>query len=153
LGADARFTDFWGRPETIAAVLTLAAGWHEHCVSELGASAKNCTLQIGDIAYFGPVQPDPLGHYDHYDGRCTDLRLFRNDGSRYEAWYNKPDDRDGVTGGYDPVLTKAFLEYAMAHTTTGDVFYSDPAVHEAIDGVEPRKRHDDHMHLCFAAGS
>ncbi len=156
LGADARFTDLWGKPHTVASLITLASGWYRHCVVELAkqpelkADPANCTLQIGDIAYFGPQQPDPLGHYDHYRGECTDLRLFRTDGSRYEAWIDREDDREGFGRAYNGPLTKAFVAYAVEHAQLGDVYFNDPAVHEAFDAVVPKRKHDDHIHLCFA---
>ncbi|MFT5680545.1 MAG: hypothetical protein ACI8RZ_001451 [Myxococcota bacterium] len=142
-GADPRYTDLWARPETIAALLTLAAKWSADCTGE----RPTCTLQIGDLAWYSDLRPDPLGHADHYQGTCVDVRLFRYDGSRYEAYYNRPDDRDGAVGGYSADLTAAFLHLASNEADT--LYFNDPVVIAAVPAVEARRGHDDHIHLCF----
>ena len=93
--------------------------------------------------------PDPLGHLDHHQGTCVDLRLFRADGSRYEAWWNAPDDRAGFPGGYSRQLTRQFLAYTLQEHDIQWAFFNDPAIREALPFVEPRKGHDDHLHVCF----
>jgi hypothetical protein len=100
-GEDAVGSDFWGRPETVVAVLEIAAAWWKECTTTLAAdpamtaTPDTCLLQLADIAYYNGIRPDPLGHVDHWDGRCVDVRLFRTDGSHYEAFWNQPDDREG----------------------------------------------------------
>ena len=101
MGSDARFSDVWAEPDFIDRLVDLAESWQNWCVGNQIAQREHCTLQIGDLAWYNDRQPDPLGHKDHFSGRCVDLRLFRNDGSRYEAYWNRPDDRVGVEGGYD----------------------------------------------------
>jgi hypothetical protein len=151
LGADARFTDFWGSEALVTSLVDLAAGWYPHCLTlhEEDANPRSCTLQVGDLAYYNAMRPDPLGHYDHPEGHCVDLRLFRNDGSRYEAWYNRSDDRNAVEGGYSASLTREFLEYAVANVPNlGPLYFNDPSVIGGLSQVEARPRHDDHIHLC-----
>ena len=143
-GADPRYTDLWARPETIVSLLDLAAAWSAACPA---MQPHACTLQIGDLAWYSDRRPDPLGHADHHQGTCMDIRLFRADGSRYEAHYNRPDDRDGVTGGYSLRLTRAFLD--LAARTARILYFNDPVVTSAIPAVQARRGHDDHIHLCF----
>jgi hypothetical protein len=130
LGADPRFSDLWARPETLVALFALIRGWSDHCVGVLGRRPDVCAVQVGDLAWYNGRRPDPLGHSDHFEGRCVDLRLFRSDGSRE--------------------LTRAFLAYAVANAPMERVHFNDPAVHEGLAGVVPSPGHDDHLHLCFA---
>ena len=113
------------------------------------ASPRSCTVQLGDLGWYSDARPDPLGHKTHFDGNCVDVRLFRDDGSRYEAGWNQSDDRLGVTGGYSQALTAAFLRYATTRHSPTTVYFNDPAVISAVEGVEAQPGHDDHIHLCF----
>ncbi len=149
-GADARFSDVWGQPDAVVALIALAAGWHTRCLAlPPPASPQTCALQIGDLAWYNAREPDPLGHTHHRLGRCVDLRLFRDDGSRYEARWDRPDDRQGARGGYSALLTAAFLTYATTEHPVTVAYFNDPAVIAAVPGVQARAGHDDHMHLCF----
>jgi hypothetical protein len=147
LGSDPPGSDLWGEPWAIIGFLELAAGWQSQCAAMVAqGEAPRCTLQVGDISWYEDRRPDPLGHKDHRGG-CLDLRLFRTDGSQYEAWWDRPDDRPGFAaagGGYDRALTAAFVRYAIDHHAVYDVFFNDPQV----DGVKPLPGHDDHLHLC-----
>ena len=80
-----------------------------------------------------------------------DLRLFRNDGSRYEAWYNRPDDRPGFeeTSPYSALLTGAFLKMAIEKQGATGVLFNDPEVIANVGNMGTAKGHDDHAHLCF----
>ena len=103
LGTDAPRSDRWGTPAFVTELLSLLSGWSTHCVETLPAqipyaSPRSCTVQLGDLGWYSDARPDPLGHKTHFDGNCVDVRLFRDDGSRYEAWWNQSDDRPGVTG-------------------------------------------------------
>ena len=154
LGGDAPRSDRWGRPAFVIELLALLSGWSTHCVEELRsqiayASPRTCTVQLGDLGWYSDQRPDPLGHQTHFDGNCVDIRLFRDDGSRYEAWWNRPDDRSGVKGGYSQALTLAFLDYAYAHHSPTTVYFNDPVVVSALAGVDAQPGHDDHIHLCF----
>jgi hypothetical protein len=144
-GADSPDTDRFGRPETIAAFLDLAKGWFAACTAH--DSAARCAIGVGDIAYFAPLRPDPLGHKDHWEGECADIRLFRSDGSRYEAYWNQPDDRTGKVA-YDWRLTRDFVAFARATAPVDTVYFDDPRVLTPMRG-KPRKKHPDHVHLCF----
>ncbi|MEL6343653.1 MAG: hypothetical protein AAFV53_11020 [Myxococcota bacterium] len=146
-GSDAMGSDIWGQADAISSLLRLAAGWAAACraLDLVDASARNCTLQIGDLGWYNDKRPDPLGHRHHYRGRCVDLRLFRNDGSRYEAYWNRPDDRPDVTGGYSVSLTEAFVAHARAEAPVKILYFNDPNV----AGATPQPGHDDHIHLCF----
>lgn len=148
LGSDAPTSDVWGDPDMVAGLLALADGWFTRCAGAL-APAAHCALQFGDLSWYNATRPDPLGHSPGHLGRCVDIRLFRDDGSRYEAWWNRPDDREGVSGGYSRALNRAFLDYAMSSQPITTAYFNDPAVYEAIEGVEPMGGHDDHMHLCW----
>ena len=119
--------------------------WQNWCVGNQIAVRDHCTLQIGDLVWYNDLQPDPLGHKDHYGGRCVDLRLFRNDGSRYEAYWDRPDDRPGVQGGYDQMLNQAFVTFVREHFPVSVFYFNDPE----ISGVSSARGHDDHMHLCL----
>lgn len=148
-GTDARYSDAWGQPAVVAALVELAAGWRPVCLAA-GGTPRTCTLQIGDLSWYNSKQPDPLGHIDHYRGTCIDLRLFRDDGSRYEAFWNQTDDRKETTGGYSAHLTGAFLRYATQHHPLQDTFFNDPSLD--VPGVEALTGHDDHIHFCLSPG-
>lgn len=150
-GADPRYSDLWGQPDVIVGLMTLFRTWVDHCTARLAPDRPEaCTVQVGDIGLASPLRPDPLGHRDHYEGRCVDLRLFRSDGSRYEAMWNQDDDRPGLGRPYSQPLTRQFLAFAVRSADVGDVYFGDPVVAAAVEGVEVRKGHDDHMHLCLA---
>ena len=147
-GSDAPESDLWGHPDFVVGLLGLAASWRETCTTRLlPADPQRCLLQLGDLSWYEDRRPDPLGHKDHR-GDCVDVRLFRTDHSRYEAYYNQPDDRPadkaGPWGGYDRALTQAFVEHAIAYGAV-DLFFNDPAV----VGVKPLTGHDDHLHFCL----
>jgi hypothetical protein len=150
LGADLSRSDRWGTPETVLSLIELFYGWRTHCkaLSIPHATPGNCTVQVGDLGWYNNTQPDPLGHKSDH-ARCADIRLFRNDGSRYEAWFNRPDDREGREGGYSQSLTQAFLEYAISAHRPTVVHFNDPAVIAAVPGVTASSGHDDHIHICF----
>jgi len=148
LGADPAWSDIWASPETVERVLELAAAWARAC-PRAATAPETCLLQLGDLAWFDDVLPDPLGHQDHHAGRCVDLRLFRTDGSRYEAWWNRPDDRPGVAGGYDRDLTIAFLRWVTTQQPVATVLFGDPVARSAVPFVRYAPNHDEHIHICF----
>lgn len=150
LGADPRYSDVWGQPEAVVGLIEVAAAWWPRCLALVPPDQRaRCTLQIGDLGWYGPLRPDPLGHYDHYLGRCVDIRLFRTDGSRYEAWWNQPDDREGFGHAYDRALTAAFVALLAERPDTFDLFFNDPEVLAQVPRAEKRPKHDDHVHVCF----
>lgn len=139
LGSDAPYSDIWGTEAFILELMRLSAAWETVCPAE-GAA---CTVQFGDISYYNTERPDPLGHADHWPGTCVDIRLFRSDGSRYEAWWNQPDDREGSWTGYDQATTLAFTAFLRARDPV-KLFFNDPT-----DEQSDRWRgHDDHIHYC-----
>jgi hypothetical protein len=142
LGSDPPGSDIWANPRTVVHLMRLAKAWSDQC-----GDAPGCTLSIGDLSYFNDTRPDPLGHKDH-EGECVDLRLFRSDGSRYEAWWNRPDDRSGALA-YDRGRTLAFLKLAVERTPVRELIFNDPDVRAAVPMVKARRDHDDHVHLCF----
>lgn len=153
LGSDARRSDRWGTPHTVKTLVRMAVGWYRHCTEDLPATVPSagpntCTLQFGDLAWYNARTPDPLGHTTHNQGTCVDIRLFRSDGSRYEAFWNRPDDRSGQASAYDQLLTGAFLRYANETVDIKRLFFNDPVLIQATPGLEARKGHDDHIHLC-----
>jgi hypothetical protein len=154
LGSDAPRSDRWGSPGLVVTLLTLFDQWAQHCRDTLPATIpsarpETCVVQVGDLAWYNDTRPDPLGHTSHFDGKCVDIRLFRNDGSRYEAWWNRSDDRPEAVGGYSRSLTQAFLEFVTTRFEPSVVYFNDPRVVESVKGVLPFRGHDDHMHLCF----
>jgi hypothetical protein len=150
LGSDPPWSDLWGTPETVAGLLALADEWQRHCTERVApAKPEVCALQFGDLSWYRKETPDPLGHSGGHKGRCVDIRLFRDDGSRYEAWWNQPDDRQGVTGGYSRPLNHEFLRLALESQELIEAHFNDPAIHEVLDDLEPYPGHDDHIHLCW----
>ena len=154
LGSDAPRSDRWATIRTIERLLELADAWAEFCRTQLSesvpeANADTCLLQIGDLAYYHDILPDPLGHRTHHSGECVDLRLFRFPASRYEAYWNRRDDRTGKRGGYSRVLTKAFIAFALEHSTPKIIHFNDPSVVQSFAAVTPALGHDDHIHMCF----
>ena len=154
LGSDAPRSDRWGRPDTVIRLMDLSLAWAKHCRSVLPASIpeagpETCLVQYGDLAWYNDRRPDPLGHRDHYAGTCVDIRLFRTKPSRYEAWWNRPDDRPGASGGYSQALTAAFLAFAVQTAEPTVIHFNDPAVQENVPFVTPARGHDDHVHMCF----
>ncbi len=157
LGSDAPRSDRWATATTIRQLMALADEWATHCRQALPpqipeANPDTCLLQIGDLGWYNDTLPDPLGHRDHYRGTCVDIRLFRTVASRYEAWWNRPDDRPNAKGGYSQPLTLAFLRFATETEKVTNVHFNDPAVLEALPDVTAARGHDDHIHMCFAGG-
>lgn len=148
LGADAAYSDIWALPETLYRLFEVAEGWARAC-PVAATEPQRCLLQIADLAWLEDTLPDPLGHKDHHSGRCVDLRLFRDDGSRYEAWWSQPDDRPGAVGGYDQELTIAFLDWVSARSPVTMILFGDPAARRAVPTVRYAPAHDEHIHLCF----
>ena len=142
-GSDPIRSDIWGTPDTIHSLIDTLADWKATCPGD----PVHCVVQLGDISWFSDKRPDPLGHRDHYGGTCIDIRLFRADGSRYEAWWNRPDDRPqfAQTAGYDGALNAAFVAHLRARPDVHRVLFNDPAA----AGATPARGHDDHMHVCF----
>jgi hypothetical protein len=154
LGSDAPRSDRWGTPDLIYRLLALFDGWATHCRETLPATItearpETCRVQVGDLGWYSDYIPDPLGHLSHFKGNCADIRLFRDDGSAYEAWHNRPDDRPQAKGGYSQPLTLAFVRYVMDQHPPSTLYFNDPGVVSAVAGVRARKGHDDHIHMCF----
>ncbi len=146
-GSDPVRTDIWGMPDAVIALMDALSSWRTVCEGRNDGSSKTCSVQLGDISYTSDLRPDPLGHKDHYAGRCVDIRLFRADGSRYEAWWNQTDDRPGfaTSAGYSRPLTAAFIAHLLAREDVVEVLFNDPEIPEAT----PARGHDDHLHVCF----
>jgi len=154
LGSDARRSDRWATAHTVSELSLLTRAWYRHCTEDLpgrirSANPRTCSVQLGDLAWYNNRSPDPLGHDAHRHGTCVDIRLFRSDGSRYEALWNKGDDRPGYEDGYDPSLTTAFLQFANETVDIEKLYFNDPEVVARVPGLEPRHGHDDHIHLCI----
>jgi len=144
-GADPEGSDIWGSPDALRRLIDLLADWAALCPTLRGGSAATCPVGLGDLSWYAAQDPDPLGHRDHLRGDCVDLRLFRRDGSRYEAFYNRADDRPTRGSAYDVHLNRAFVRLALARDDVDEVLFNDPAVPEAT----PYRGHDDHLHLCL----
>jgi len=134
LGYDAPYTDIWGQEDFIIDLLEVAKAF---------GTTPETTVQFGDISYYNRKRPDPLGHSDHSPGTCVDIRLFRDDASRYEAWWNQPDDRPGDWSGYSAALTHAFTALLRSRDPT-KLFFNDPDDPSA----DFWRGHDDHIHYC-----
>ncbi len=147
-GGDPPDSDRYGTPEAVSAFLELADGWFRKCTRH--HAAARCRIGVGDIGWFAPAWPDPLGHKEHWRGECFDIRPFRRDQSRYETHWNQPDDRTG-RHVYDRGLTREFVRYAKRPVTgVGTLFFDDPRVLRRPRGM-PRREHPDHLHVCFDA--
>jgi len=146
-GADPIRSDIWGTPATIHALIDTLADWQAACRATRPDRPEVCAVQLGDISWYSARRPDPLGHRDHFAGTCVDVRLFRADGSRYEAYWNRPDDRPSFTesSGYDAVLTGLFIDHLLAREDVTRVLFNDPALTSATAA----RGHDDHLHVCF----
>jgi hypothetical protein len=144
-GADPEGSDIWGSPDALRRLIDLLADWATLCPALPGGGPATCPVGLGDLSWYAAQDPDPLGHRDHLHGDCLDLRLFRRDGSRYEAFHDRPDDRPGRGHAYDGTLTRAFVQLALARDDVAEVLFNDPAVPEAT----PYRGHDDHLHLCL----
>ena len=144
LGADKKYSDVWGEPETIDKIIDISIRWKSQCTEVMTPpNPDSCILQVGDIAWYNSMLPDPLGHKNHYLGRCMDVRLFRTDASRYEAFWNKGDDRAGFDMAYDGQRTHAFIDLLLKEGGV-PVLFGDPA-----SNADLAARHDDHLHVCF----
>ena len=144
LGADPALTDCWADPWALARMVRLFSAWNAHCQQVLGHDLDRCAPMLGDLSYLDERRPDPLGHRDHFRGDCADLRLWRTDGSRYEAHWNRPDDRPGRGDAYDAETTRAFISFVSARDEVTALLFNDP---DAV-GATPARGHDDHIHLC-----
>ena len=144
LGTDPLFSDVWGTPEYVQQLMFLTKVWNTWCQERDFVSNKDsCLMQIGDIAWFNPKNPDPLGHKTHDQGTCVDMRLFRSDASRYEAYWNKGDDRKGFSKAYDKKLNAAFIDF-MWDQGASVILFSDKSTH-----AKWAPHHNDHIHVCF----
>ena len=140
-GSDPVGSDIWADAELLLRFIELAATFRAQAVG------REWTIQVGDLAWPSPARPDPLGHKDHF-GRCMDVRLFRSDGSRYEAWWNRPDDRPGFATAYQASMQRMFLDWVVERWPGGTHYFNDPgALH--LPGVHSWPGHDDHMHICL----
>ena len=145
-GSDKQFSDIWGKENTITNLITLSKNWYQYCTDKLNIlPIGRCLLRIGDIAWYAPKQPDPLGHKSHHYGKCVDLRLFRVDDSIYEANWKQEDDRPPKKYVYDSSLTNAFIQFARRTSPVKTIIFNDPT----IKNVKNLHGHDDHIHLCF----
>jgi len=146
-GSDELRSDIWGAPATIPALIETLADWRSVCGRLRPDHPAVCAVQLGDISWYSDKRPDPLGHRDHFGGTCVDVRLFRSDGSRYEAHWNRPDDRPAfaAAAGYDAELTGAFIDHLLARSDVHRVLFNDPQVASATAA----RGHDDHLHVCF----
>jgi len=144
LGSDNLYTDVWGSIEQVQQLVSLSTKWLQHCVQDPKVeNPESCVLQIGDISWFNSKRPDPLGHKTHYRGRCIDLRLFRKDASRYEAYWNRKDDRKGYGFAYDPYLNAKIVDFLIANNME-DILFSDRRTN-----ARWAPRHNDHIHFCI----
>ncbi len=141
LGTDAPYNDIWGQEHFIIKLMHVAHEWAQACPS----SSEVCVVQYGDISWYNGHTPDPLGHADHWPGTCVDIRLFRKDASRYEAWWNQADDRPGDWLGYDGPTTRAFTAWLVTEHSPIKLFFNDPEDHRAGRW----RGHDDHIHYCL----
>lgn len=146
LGADAPLTDCWADPWALAHLVRIFGAWNAHCQKTLGHELDRCAPMVGDLSYLDDRRPDPLGHRDHHRGDCVDLRLWRTDGSRYEAHWDRPDDRPGRGAAYDAETTRAFIAFVSAREEMTSLLFNDPQA----TGAESARGHDDHIHLCVA---
>lgn len=174
-GDDPIGSDIWAHPDTICAFTAFASRWQAECAKN-GGSTRDCTVQVGDLAFISPAirtgsqtpkAPhgiDPLGHQLHSSGKCIDIRPLRKDGK----WVATRLGGKQTPPGYDRERTRAFIELAR-QMGAGPIYFNDRALAEPapagktygcdLSGLDPDMHrgtqtcegHDDHIHLCFDA--
>jgi hypothetical protein len=144
-GEDPPGVDLWAAPDFALDLIALSIAWRGRCAAT--RSERRCALSLGDISWFVPKHPDPLGHKDHDEGRCVDLRLCRVDESRVEAIYTRADSRPGRGKAYDRQMTQEFVDLLFEEFEVRDLFFND----RKVKGPRPWPGHNDHIHLCLEA--
>lgn len=157
-GTDPDGSDNWGKPDTVCELMNIAADWNKDCKGK-----PACLLQIGDISFETPAllasKKDPLGHKQHSDGTCIDMRPFRKDGLREGVSLTRnPED-------YNDKLTKKFVKFIEGKGAT-PIYFNDPAIGKVpgrtrndCDLENPKNDegkgtfmcdgHNDHVHYCL----
>jgi hypothetical protein len=158
-GPDPVGTDDWAKPDTLCSLMDIADEWKKNCVG------KGCTLQIGDIGFPTPAVlengRDPLGHLQHSDGSCIDMRPFRKD-RKMEGVNLKHSLKD-----YDAVRTNQFISFLISKGAT-PIYFNDPNIVNSSNPNRKRKScdlenpkndekqgvfncegHSDHIHFCL----
>jgi Putative peptidoglycan binding domain/Penicillin-insensitive murein endopeptidase len=120
----------FGLPETIRALLAIAAAW-EH------AHPGGPVLNIRDISLQGggPMH----GHKSHRQGIDVDIRPVRND--------NKQGPITFRSSAYAQDLTQQLVDLIRVNgiLRVQFIFFND----SAINGVQHWPNHDDHLHIRF----
>jgi murein endopeptidase len=120
----------FGRPETIGALQTIAAGWAQ-------AHPNGPRIGIGDISLRGggPI----WGHCSHQCGIDVDIYPMRSDGQERGV-------RLG-TAAYSQALTQELVSRIRGNGVLAVQFvlFNDATV----KGVKPWPNHDDHLHVRF----
>jgi murein endopeptidase len=120
----------YGLPETISALIAIAAAWQR-------AHPQGPRIETGDISFQGGGRMPP--HKSHNRGVDIDIHLMRNDG------------REGGTtfraSSYSRTLTQELVNLIRANglLIVKLIFFNDPAV----TGVTDQAGHDNHLHVRF----
>ena len=145
LGSDAPYSDIWAEEQYLSSTIELTRTWQQKCMDDDKIDNKRaCTTQIGDISWYNPTRPDPLGHQKHSRGQCVDLRLFRKDASRYESYWNRKDDRKGKKKGYSLYMNRQYIQSLKTYNVTSILFG------DTRTGASWASKHDDHIHFCLS---
>lgn len=158
-GPDSIGTDDWAKPDTLCSLMDIAKDWKKNC------AGPGCALQIGDMSFPTPAVlengRDPLGHLQHSDGTCIDMRPFRKD-RKMEGVNLKYSFQE-----YDRVRTKKFIQFLISSGAT-PVYFNDSQIVQSSNPGRKRKScdlknpkndekqgvfscegHSDHIHFCL----
>lgn len=158
-GTDREKTDDWATPDALCSLIEVASMWRENC------SGPGCTLQIGDMGFPTPTRmangKDALGHLQHSDGSCIDMRPFRKDQTMEGV------NLDHNPQDYDHGRTQEFMNLLLKAGAT-PVYFNDPKISRSSSpgrkrqtcdlvnskndekkGVFNCEGHSHHIHFCF----
>ncbi len=158
-GTDREKTDDWATPDALCSFIDVARDWKKVC------SGAGCTLQIGDMGFPSPTKmangKDALGHLQHADGSCMDMRPFRKDQTMEGV------NLDHYPEDYDHERTQNFVNLLLKAGAT-PVYFNDSKIaknslpgrtRQACDLANPKndekkgvfkcEGHSNHLHFCF----
>ena len=122
----------FGRPETVQALLAIAAAWQRLYPSGPRIGIGSISLDGG-----GPMPP----HRTHRDGLDVDFRPVRSDGREAPVTWRDP--------AYSRAHTQRLVDLLLGNRVLGvqRILFNDPAV----TGVRAFLGHDNHLHVRFLA--
>lgn len=155
-------SDTWGKPASICSFTEMARRWKNKCMQmnnndllpKNGKRYIQCTIQLNEIAFYNPFKRknsrniDPLGHANHSDGRCFDIRPFRKDDQLLNSHSNDPKNSSS--------MNFQFLKF-ISQFGAKEILYNDWKIRR--DYASELKRlpnirvnasgHENHFHFCL----